>query len=104
VEIQGGQSPEVKTSTVSGDIQAELASQDGNIAIRSTSGDVDLALGKDTDAQVECETMSGDIDVGLPVQKTFASERKLQGVLGSGKGRIRVSTTSGDISLHSLKS
>jgi len=104
VEILGGPSPEVKTSTVSGDIQAELASREGNIAIRSTSGDVDLALGKDTDAQVECETMSGDIDVGLPVQKTFVSERKFQGVLGSGKGRIRVSTTSGDISLHSLKS
>lgn len=100
VEIQNGQSPEVRSSTVSGDIQAELAPKDGNIAIRSTSGDVDLALGKETDAQVECETMSGDIDVDLPIQKTFASERKFQGVLGSGKGRIRVSTTSGDISLH----
>lgn len=101
VEIQDGQSPEVRSSTVSGDIQAELAPKDGNIAIRSTSGDVDIALGKGTDAQVECETMSGDIDVDLLIQKIFASERKFQGGLGSGKGRIQVSTTSGDISLHS---
>ena len=61
---------------------------------------MDLALGKDTDAQVECETMSGDIEVDLPIQKTFSSERKYQGTLGNGKGRIKVSTTSGDISIH----
>lgn len=100
VEMENGRSPEVRSNTVSGDVQAQLSPREGNIAIRSTSGDVDLTLGKDTDAQVECETMSGDIDVDLPIQKTFASERKYQGILGNGRGRIRVSTTSGDISIH----
>jgi len=100
VEMEEGQSPDVKSSSVSGDVQAELAPMDGTLAIRSTSGDVDLTLGKDTDAQVECETMSGDIEVDMSIQKTLESERKFRGVLGTGKGRIRVSTTSGDISLH----
>jgi DUF4097 and DUF4098 domain-containing protein YvlB len=100
VEMEHGVCPDVRSSSVSGDVQAELTTREGNITIRSTSGDVDLRLGRDTDAQVDCETMSGDIDVDLPIQKTLASERKYQGTLGNGRGRIRVGTTSGDISIH----
>lgn len=100
IEIDRGESREVKGKTVSGDLEASLSTRDGTIDIHSTSGDVDLTLGADTDAQVECETMSGDIEVDLPIQKTLENERRFQGVLGSGRGSIRVSTTSGDISLQ----
>ncbi len=114
---------ELDTGTVSGQISAELDPA-RSFHARSTSGDITfegrLARGADLDAQsvngdlkvrapsengfrYELETLSGDISNCFDAKAGRSSEygpgHKLDGLRGGGDGHVRMKTMSGDLEL-----
>jgi hypothetical protein len=69
--------------------------------VRVDDGDVRLAFSGEIDADVLIETDDGDIRIDtVEIENTRSREGSYSGRLGAGKGRLRLSTEDGDISLR----
>jgi DUF4097 and DUF4098 domain-containing protein YvlB len=114
---------EVNASTVSGDLVLGLG-QTERSRLRSTSGDMTLAMRLATDGKIDAESISGDVRVNLVGGSdaeydisTFSGEikncfgpkavptseytpgRELHFQQGQGSARIRIKTLNGDVDL-----
>jgi hypothetical protein len=93
-----------KIETVSGNIQGTLGSlgKDRGLAIQTVSGEVDLKLSDKFNANLEAQTMSGDIDAdeieGVQVRKSIPGKHA-SGTIGAGGQSFKITTTSSDINL-----
>jgi hypothetical protein len=89
-------------STVSGRLRASMGRADwrGELDFRSVSGDVVLIFADGLDADVEFESLSGEIESDFPI--TIHSRRNqfigdhLRGTIGKGGRQLAVQTVSGD--------
>jgi len=69
--------------------------------IRVDDGDVRLAFAGEIDAEVLVETDDGDIHIdGVEAENSRSREGSYSGRLGTGEGRLRLSTEDGDVSLR----
>ncbi len=91
----------VQASTISGDIDVQTQTV-GDVGLESLSGSVNLALEPQPFGEVYLSAPSGGIDSDLPIKIRRQSEGRLQGTLGSGTARLRVTTDSGDIVMSGL--
>ena len=114
---------DLEASTISGDLEAQLGST-RSVRLHTTSGELHLNARLDRGGSVETETVSGeqriaasaaggfqyevssfsgDIDdcFGQRAERTsqYGPGRRLDGTRGSGDGRVRIKSLSGDISL-----
>jgi DUF4097 and DUF4098 domain-containing protein YvlB len=114
---------ELEATTVSGDLVLEVLSA-RTVRTRTTSGDLLLRGSLTDDANVEAETISGEIAVRMKPQAGFEYEvssfsgdigncfgrqaesanrhgpgMRLNGSTGEGKARLRVKSMSGDVAL-----
>ena len=118
VSVAGGRPlSETRITTISGDIRLERV---GPGSIRTTSGEVtvDGALGTGESAEIRSHSgdvqarlrtprgvryalhsFSGDLEVRGP-KGTRRGEQSLEGTIGKGAARLRLSSFSGDIDLH----
>ncbi len=92
--------PHIQLVTHNGSIEAELAGV-GNVTgkIRTHNGSVRLALGDSASAELECRTHNGPISSTLALNDVVVDRHTLQGTLGQGEGRLRVTTHNGSITL-----
>ena len=97
--------PSVRADSVSGSMILDLdtAGSDGetDIALGTVSGEVALRLSDPVDASVDVSTASGGVSSAfddLVVEGQWGA-KKVQGTLGSGKGRLRAGSVSGSIAL-----
>ncbi|MEO9079998.1 MAG: DUF4097 family beta strand repeat-containing protein [Rhodanobacter sp.] len=100
IQAGGGPWQKLSLSTVSGDVQlAGGVTAGGNIDVDSMSGDVQLKLPADTSANLHASSFSGDLrsDFGTPTQPDHGPGSSLDAHLGSGNGKIRIETFSGDL-------
>ncbi len=92
--------------TTSGDIWVELEEIEETLSsmlLSSTSGDVSLFLPEDISADIEADTTSGRISSEFRILiEGELGKRKLRGTIGEGGIKIRLKTTSGNISLRKL--
>ena len=92
--------------TTSGDIWVELEEikeTASGMLLSSTSGDITLFLPKDAAVNIEAETTSGRISSEFRILiEGEIGKGKIRGTIGEGGIKIRLKTTSGDISLRSL--
>ncbi|MGK5731204.1 DUF4097 family beta strand repeat-containing protein [Streptomyces sp. URMC 124] len=93
----------VKADSVNGNTVIDLApaAPRTELAVTSVSGDVALRLPAAADATVEAGTTVGAVSCAfgeLRVHDQFAA-RNITGRLGSGRGRIKVTTVSGAVAL-----
>jgi len=114
---QAGRS--VNAETVNGDLEAEdvrgtihLESVNGNIrlllsdsapqaTLETVNGSITMSAPDTLDARYSFETVSGDIRFTPEKFKTKGSGHKdIEGVLGSGKGKVSAETVNGTITLH----
>ncbi len=106
-------------TTVSGDIVVEdaqavqlgLESTSGNLEfagslaatgpqrITSIAGDVALRLPATGNLRLDVTTLSGDIETDIELQQATYERRQVRGRLGAGDTLLRVTTTSGDITI-----
>ncbi|HYY56222.1 MAG TPA: DUF4097 family beta strand repeat-containing protein, partial [Pyrinomonadaceae bacterium] len=94
----------VRTKIVKGDTKATLqkGGPGGPQEFSSVSGDIELQLEEDVNADIRAETIDGDIDVdddlGLKVEKRRVGQA-VAGRVGSGGVTISIKTVSGDIKI-----
>jgi DUF4097 and DUF4098 domain-containing protein YvlB len=122
ITLDGGVG-EIEATSVSGDVRLEMQMAHG-VRLHSTSGDLTFRGGLSADANIEAETVSGNVTLRPRAQGGFEYEAssfsgdigncfgkeaeatsrhgpgsRLNGSTGDGKGRVRVKTMSGDIQL-----
>lgn len=94
VNLRAASTKEVEVETVSGTINLNLPIVD-EVEAKSVSGNVTLALAKDASFAMNVSTASGRVSTG-DFACTKSGSRYLS---GTGKIRIEVETTSGDVTL-----
>lgn len=93
-------SPDVWVDTGSGSVELELMADADRVYVDTGSGGVTLRVPEDFGAELELETGSGGIDVDLPVRIESMERDHLLGVLGDGRGSVRVDTGSGGVRIR----
>lgn len=70
----------------------------------TASGDVDVRLPSNLDADVHLSTVSGTLKTNFPLEvkeREHGPGSSARGQLGGGTRRLRISSASGDVSLNS---
>lgn len=99
ITISRVSAPEVRLDTGSGGVAVELLEDIDDLVIDSGSGSVVIRMPQGLGAEVELETGSGGIDIEGPLEIRQVRRNHVRGVLGDGRGTIRVDTGSGGIRL-----
>lgn len=94
----------LKADTVNGRIDASFETLGGNqrVVADTVNGGVQLRLPESASARIDAGTVNGGIDAddfGLEPDKGFLG-RDLEGEIGGGDARIKVSTVNGGIRIH----
>ncbi|MES2859538.1 MAG: DUF4097 family beta strand repeat-containing protein [Pseudomonadota bacterium] len=103
VDSKGERLRELSTATVSGDVDVTVAlADDGEADLESVSGDLRLQVPRGLSAQVSGESFSGDLRApGAKIQREeFGPGSSFNTRYGTGRGRIRFETFSGDAELR----
>lgn len=90
--------------TASGNVRANFAKieGDGDLTFESASGNVEVKIPSDANAQVELSTMSGNLKTSFPLEvreSQFGVGAKAEGQIGSGGRKIEAKTMSGNVNL-----
>jgi lia operon protein LiaG len=99
VRLSGVKTPKLHLETGSGGSEVELLSQPDDVSIEAGSGGVTLRMPAATNASVDIETGSGGIDTDFEVKLSRIEKRALRGTIGTGTGRIRIESGSGNVRL-----
>ena len=86
-------------NTSSGDVMLGVDGGDGDITIKTSSGEVDIVFYGGDAYEVDVHTGSGSISGQIPLIVKDASRRRLSGSYGRGGFTVKVSTSSGGVSL-----
>jgi hypothetical protein len=89
---------EITLFTHNGDVIADLqdcAHLEGEITTHN--GGVEIVVGEATSADLQCETYNGRIRCDAPLSNIDLTKRKLSGTIGTGEGRLDVTTHNGGI-------
>ena len=100
IHVGGGPWHKLNLSTVSGDVQLSGGvTGSGSYSIDSMSGDVQLAFPADLSASIHATSFSGDMrsDFGTPKKNDHGPGSELNTTVGSGAGKIKIETFSGDL-------
>jgi hypothetical protein len=94
---------EVKFSTVNGGVEANVAALDGakSVTVSSVNGPITLVVPSGASADVRASTLHGAItnDFGLNVDDGQFVGHNLNGQIGSGGARIRLTNVNGSIAI-----
>lgn len=99
VRLSAVKTPKLHLETGSGGSDVELLSQPDDVSIEAGSGGVTLRMPASSSAVVDIETGSGGIETDFDVKLSRVERRALHGTIGTGKGRIRIESGSGNVRL-----
>lgn len=99
IDVRGIDSPDVYLDTGSGSVEVELLSDVESLDVDTGSGSVTVRVPESLGAELEVDTGSGGIDVDFPVRLHTMRRDHIEGVVGDGRGRIRIDTGSGAVRL-----
>ncbi len=91
--------PDVMVDTGTGEVEVELMEDVDRLEVDTGSGEVVIRMPPGVGAEVEVDTGSGDIDVDIELEVREVRRSYLRGIIGDGRGRIRIDTGSGGIRL-----
>ena len=100
VGLDDVRSGSISIDTGSGGVRVELLSAPRSLLVDTGSGGVTVLGPADLGAEVELETGSGHIETDYTMTIVSKDHGYLQGTIGDGRGRIKVDTGSGGVSLH----
>ncbi|WP_042409174.1 DUF4097 family beta strand repeat-containing protein [Streptacidiphilus carbonis] len=97
-----GASRTLKANSVSGPVTVDLARNNNtDVSLNNVSGEVSLRIPEPTNAQVHANTTSGDVSSAfdeLRMAGTWGA-KQLTGTLGTGSGKVKITTVSGSVAL-----
>lgn len=101
VELIGGNFGEASLKSISGDFDLAMnLSPDARLTGETLSGQIALRLPSSTSAVVSLSTFSGDVNSAFGGEMTTSRRKeKLEFKVGDGRGRIDLSSFSGDIEI-----
>lgn len=91
----------VTVNTTSGDVKSLYKDYKNVININSTSGDISLTLPKDSSFTLGAKTVSGKLECDFPITIQGKQKNSLSGTVGTGKYKVNIGTTSGDLYITS---
>ena len=98
IQLSGALQSEVSLNSASGDLQGDLQiAPSAAVNLISHSGDVAVILRPERQCQLELEAQVGEVTCRLALDNQEATSHSLRGQLGSGEGRFKARTQSGDI-------
>ncbi len=102
LDLSGLRAGKLIVGTSDGRVEIDLDAAAGalDVDISADDGDVDLKLGDEISADFTLTTSDGDLRVDAEAGDLDEDRRRVSGRLGSGDGKIRVSTSSGRIILR----
>ncbi|MEH7251540.1 DUF4097 domain-containing protein [Neobacillus niacini] len=89
----------VNADVSSGKFSVQMDNLEGPIEIDLSSGNVNLDLPDNADFSLNGHVSSGDIKSEFPLTTTSSDKKSLKGTHGSGKHKIDISVSSGDIDI-----
>lgn len=97
----------VSARSASGDVEVSIAKLEGTekMEFSSASGDVDVRLPANIDADISMSSASGSVETNFPIdvkKDDYGPSMSARGTVGNGSRRLRISSASGDVSLKSL--
>jgi hypothetical protein len=99
-----------RASAVSGSLDIQMGALDWrDLSFHTVSGDITLRLPESLAAEVEFESLSGDLDSDFDMRLESTRRRrwvgeKVRGTIGDGGGRsLSVNTVSGDVRLRKIR-
>ena len=92
----------IELVSLSGTVELALDRVDNDIEVKSTSGDISIAVPESSDLLVNFSSMSGDVSSRLDLAQSSLKDHKLEGTSGSGRYQLSANTMSGDINLRKL--
>jgi hypothetical protein len=96
----------VTAKSVSGDVEVEIRRLDGttdDMKFSSVSGDVNVQMPSEIDADVDMSSLSGGIKTDFPIEVTkerYGPRTSARGKLGNGSRRLQMSSVSGSLRLR----
>lgn len=99
IRLDGVSVPDVMLDTGSGSVEITLLRDVDVLEIDTGSGTVTVYAPEDLGGQVELDTGSGGIDMDFAVEVRRVRRDRVVGVLGDGRGTIRIDTGSGNVRL-----
>lgn len=97
IQMEDIASTAVHVRTGSGRVAGSLLHSPRELEVQTGSGGVRLDIPRESSAELDIRTGSGGIEVELPVQIRSSGRSRLQGSIGDGEGRIRITTGSGGV-------
>ena len=86
-------------NTISGDIKLALKRLDGDVNIKTLSGDVSVELPGSSEFIFDLNSAAGDISSEFGAKISFVDSGAMEGTVGEGAFKITVESTSGDINI-----
>jgi len=83
--------------STSGGVTLDLVAPLRAATVTNSSGDVEIGLGRGTDATLDLGTTSGDINCELPVTLVKKDRRSMIAKYGRGGATVKARTVSGDL-------
>lgn len=103
IRLRGLAVDEAECDTGSGSIHLGLVSDVDHLVVDTGSGSVTVEVPSEFGADLELDTSSGRIDVGLETTSVSVSERDhFRGLVGDGNGRVIIDTGSGGITIREM--
>ena len=89
-------------SSVSGSLRVRMGRSDwdGDLKFSTVSGDIDVEITGDLNADVEMTTVSGDLESDWPLSVSSSRRQSIRGRIGSGGRGLEFSTVSGIVELR----
>jgi hypothetical protein len=88
-------------SAVSGDVRLDgLSAKEGDYDVTSVSGDIHMEISREFAGDVSLRSVSGNVNSRISGDMESYSDSRMEGRVGQGKGRLIVSTTTGDITVN----
>jgi hypothetical protein len=106
VRLDTPKASRVRASSVSGDVEVRIRELTGigTLSFTSVSGNVDVELPKNVDADVTMRTVSGDMESEFPlVLNGRVNRRSFEARIGKGGRELEVRTVSGNVRLREVK-
>ena len=92
----------VRATSVNGSVRARMRAfgDTGDVTLSTVNGSATAELPARLDAEVDASTVNGSIETDYPLVVTGKVAKHLQGTLGAGGRKVRITTVNGGITLR----
>jgi DUF4097 and DUF4098 domain-containing protein YvlB len=93
----------IKGHTSGGSVHVSLVGSNREISATTSGGDIEVAVPRNTAADIDASTSGGGISADLPITATVRKDDRLEGTLNGGGPRIEMHTSGGSVSLRAAE-